>query len=97
VFKSFTVYFSIMTLGKPGETYQILKELYDGLAERLEAGGVAFPDTMHDIKVELISMERNLREADDGYHLLVHLFHPNNTDIILRGLAFVEKYFAPRH
>lgn len=82
-------------IGKARENYQNLRELYDGLSERLELHGVNFPGSMHDVRRELRSMENNLMEAADGYSLRYELYDPANIDRIICYLAFVEKYFGP--
>ncbi len=83
-------------IGKAREIYKVLKELYDGLAERLESGSVKFPYSLNCVNRELIGMERNLIEASDGYSLNYERYASDNVDSILNSLAFVDKYFAPK-
>lgn len=83
-------------IGDARKNYQVLRELYDGLSARLESGGIEFPGSMHYVRRQLRSMERNLAEAADGYSLCYELYSSENIGSILNSLAFVEKYFAPR-
>lgn len=77
------------------ENYTILKGLYDGLARRLEYGGVAFPVALRDASEELRRAGELLKNA--GKELYFLGFDADDTDHVLYQLAFAEKYFAPRH